>query len=312
MQLQQSYGQQEVAGHVERIAELEQELDDVRTQEEFLRSRLAIFECTSYGSSDTARGNTLLSEVDDKRRKSEKQHAEMLALHRRLVKEIQQLKRANKEMKVQLASSTASVSESQFKDQIAAIANLMSGLQNGAPTPTASINHADDDLPLTPDSFFLLKLELEQQRMQNDALRQENQSLRIIGLNEMGKFQKVSYSMSQQGKKVQEAESTISHLKEKLTVSTESACNIKQQEADIEGEASADLDLEGEPSSQVHEEDSKENSQLQSDITISLPKSVGPTQPVSKRREKAVLQSRQVKQVNVKDNEAKTGDCHTQ
>ncbi|KAJ3234908.1 hypothetical protein HDU81_001051 [Chytriomyces hyalinus] len=321
LELEKSHAQQEAESHLERIQEQEQEIEDLRIQDEYMRGRLSIFESSSNGAQGDEGGNTLLSEVEDRRIRSEQQHADMLQTMRRLNREVLQLKRANKELKSQLGTVSNGLSEEQMKEQMQTMAQMVEGLKKrGGMNDNQAAGMNAIDL-LDPEAHDLLKLELQRKSMENDELRKENKMLRMIGLNEMGKLRNAEYSISQQGRKVQQTESALLALKDKLA----------EKEADQQASGSQGIDQVA--MADVNDatlDESKENESQEStasnsisnmmDLNIPLPhltntshphqplQSQLPQQSNSVRREKAASKA---KQVTLDKNEA-VSECKTQ
>ncbi|KAJ3139762.1 hypothetical protein HK100_011104 [Physocladia obscura] len=236
LELQKSHLTQELDNSNERSGEQEQEIEDLRMQEEFLKTRLAVFESESLSPSAViaaeTTGNTLLSEVEDRRIRSEKKFTEMVINQRRMFKEMQILKKEKKDLKAQLAmmdSNSKSMSEEQIKNQLAAMSQIISGFKQRAVDAANTLSSpSSDGEKICADSYDLLHLELSEKILENEVLRNENRSLRIISLNEMSKARTAEYSLNQNSRKVQQAESTISTLKDKLKA--KDASNLSEKD----------------------------------------------------------------------------------
>ncbi|KAJ3065024.1 hypothetical protein HDU98_011583, partial [Podochytrium sp. JEL0797] len=312
MELEKSHACQESENIQERVNELEQEIEDMRLQEEALMSRLSIFESQSMdGGGGDVGGNTLLSEVDDRRIKSERKFAEMLNNQRKMHKEIQQLKKEKKELKNQLSlmdSASNGLSEEQLKEQLHAMSSIISGFKQRAAESSISAGPGDE---LDAETYDLVKLELHEKILENEVLRSENRSLRIISLNEMSKVRTAEYSLSRHDKKVQQAESAISILKDKLVAKSASFVSVDE---DVEMEC-VDDEEEIENAKPVEEKEHKPRLDMTLPPPVQLQTQVHQAearQPnIPTRREKA---AQKFKQVSVKNEEAKdaASECNQQ
>ncbi|KAJ3195194.1 hypothetical protein HDU82_002200, partial [Entophlyctis luteolus] len=221
MERQHARLSRECANANERLAEQEQEIENFRLQDEFLRSRLAEFENSASPGDLGDAGNTLLSEIDDKRVRSEKLYKEVLTVQRRMQKQIQVLQREKRELQNQLVASSGpgdSSSEEHLNRQLVAVAQLVSDAQKYAQdSPAAAPAVSTTDGKVCADAYDLLQLELQEKIAENEMLRKENRGLKIISLNEMSKVRKAEFSISKQGKRVCQAQSKILELKDKLS-----------------------------------------------------------------------------------------------
>ncbi|KAJ3394724.1 hypothetical protein HDU84_006867 [Entophlyctis sp. JEL0112] len=221
MERQHARLSRECANANERLAEQEQEIENFRLQDEFLRSRLAEFENSASPGDLGDAGNTILSEIDDKRVRSEKLYKEVLTVQRRMQKQIQVLQREKRELQNQLVASSGpgdSSSEEHLNRQLVAVAQLVSDAQKYAQdSPATAPAVSTTDGKVCADAYDLLQLELQEKIAENEMLRKENRGLKIISLNEMSKVRKAEFSISQQGKRVCQAQSKILELKDKLS-----------------------------------------------------------------------------------------------
>ncbi|ORY36286.1 hypothetical protein BCR33DRAFT_479791 [Rhizoclosmatium globosum] len=318
MEMEKSHAVQELETLTERVNELEQEIEEARMQDEFLRARLAIFESQSLTEgSDSAGGNTLLSEVEDRRIKSECKFREMLKTLRTQNQEISQLKREKKELKNQLSlidSTSHGLSEEQLKQHLSLISNVISGIKNRGDANDSSLTSQIGE-EMNAEAYDLLKLELHEKILENEGLRREIRGLRIISLNEMSKVRTAEYSLSQHGRKVQQAESTISILKDKL--SAKDCVEVEDVEMEVDDEEVFEV---AKPEVKEKENKPKRDVLLPIALTnviqtpiVQLQKQEqqqnAPINPNS-RREKAAQKH---KQVNVKNEEASDpNSCKTQ
>ncbi|KAJ3264765.1 hypothetical protein HDU77_007614 [Chytriomyces hyalinus] len=322
LELEKSHAQQEAESLLERIQEQEQEIEDLRIQDEYMRGRLSIFESSSTGAQGDEGGNTLLSEVEDRRIRSEQQHADMLQTMRRLNREVLQLKRANKELKSQLGTVSNGLSEEQMKEQMQTMAQMVEGLKKrGGMNDNQAAGMNPIDL-LDPEAHDLLKLELQRKSMENDELRKENKMLRMIGLNEMGKLRNAEYSISQQGRKVQQTESALLALKDKLAEKEAD----QQQASGSQGVDQVAIGNVDDSTLDESKENESQNSTMSKSVSnkmdLNIPlahltntshphqqlQSQLPQQSNSMRREKAASKA---KQVTLDKNEA-VSECKTQ
>ncbi|KAI9350201.1 hypothetical protein BDR26DRAFT_579695 [Obelidium mucronatum] len=311
MEVEKCNTNQELENFIERSNEQEREIEDLRMQEEFLRSRLSIFESQSTGDcGGDVGGNSLLSEVEDRRLESEKRFSQLFVNQRKMHKEIQQLKKEKKDLKNQLAlvdSNSKGMSESQLKAQLLEMSKLISGFKQQRTNESCTAEDSVGGGEYDAETYDLLKLELHEKILELEVLRNENRNLRIMSLNEMSKVRTAEYSLVQHGKKVQQAESTIMLLKDKLSAKEDPELDVE----DVEMENAEESTDDAQPSVQ-NTQHNKENNNIFGPVSVSHQKSgiingsIQKTGVVNNRREKA-------KQVCIKNDGAKdASECKQQ
>lgn len=184
---------------IQRVSDLENELEDCQKSESYLMSQLSpvmdVITSSALVGGDSDESQTLLSEIDDRRKEEQKKNVELLVQNKDMFKEISKLKRQVNDTKNQLLlhlgqndEGAGKVVETQKQIIEQLQADLRAALhQNQGQRQQDSILGQNNYLALEEfakaDSMIeILQFRVKELMLENETLKQQKSSLQLINL----------------------------------------------------------------------------------------------------------------------------------